>query len=91
MFRAAQPIEEIIKALAFNSGCTKVDIVPTGMTLGKDQPWERDTTRWDIMKEIAQANSQYLFFDNEGYLTMVPMEDPLLAPPKAITDYRSGW
>ncbi len=84
MFRAAEKIDDIIRTLAVNSGITKFDMVKSGIALGKDQTWERDVSRWDIMKEIAQANSMYLYFDNEGYLMLVPMEDPILSSPAIV-------
>lgn len=84
MFRSYELIDDIIRTLAVNAGITKFDMVKSGITLGKDQTWERDVTRWDVMKEIAQANSMYLYFDNEGYLMLVPMEDPLLSAPAIV-------
>lgn len=80
-FKSTQPIEEVIKAVASNAGITKLDIPPTGTTLGKDQTWERDTSRWEVIKEIAQANNYEIYFNARGYLTMRKYLDPLLSPP----------
>ena len=83
-FLKTQTIEEVISAVASNAGITKLDIPVTGVTLEKDMTWERDTTRWDIIKEIAQAKSYQVYFDAYGYLKMRPMNDPLLTPPTLI-------
>lgn len=83
-FVKTQTIEEVIRAVASNAGIKKLDVPDTGVTLEKDMTWERDTSRWDIIKEIAQAKSYQVYFDAYGYLKMVPMNDPLLTPPKLI-------
>lgn len=83
-FLKTQTIEEVISAVASNAGVRKLDVPTTGVLLEKDMTWERDTSRWDIIKEIAQAKSYQIYFDAYGYLKMRPMNDPLLTPPKLI-------
>lgn len=83
-FVKEQTIEEVIRAVAANAGITKMDVPDTGIALEKDMTWERDTPRWDIIKEIAQAKSYQVYFDAYGYLRMQAMNDPLLTPPKLI-------
>ena len=80
-FTKNQKIVDIIRALAANSGITKMKLPETLVTtLGKDTTWERDQERWQIMKEIATANAFDLWFDAEGYLRLTPQQDPLLTP-----------
>lgn len=80
-FVKTQPIEEVIKAVASNAGITKLAVPTTGKALGKDMTWERDTSRWEVIKEVANANNYEVFFDAQGYLTMREFRDPLLTPP----------
>lgn len=83
-FAATMPIEDAIRALAQNSLITKIDLPITGKTLGKIMTWERDTTRWDIMDEIATSFNYELYFSANGFLTMRPQQDPLLTPPTLV-------
>lgn len=83
-FTKDQTIEEVISAVAANAGIRKMDIPVTGVALQKDMTWERDTPRWDIIKEIAQAKSYQVFFDSYGYLRMNEMNDPSLTAPRLI-------
>jgi len=89
-FAAEEKIEDVISALARNSGCRKVSLPTTGQTLGKSMTWERDTDRWSIMSDIALANNYELYFDHEGYLTMRPQQDPLLTPPSLVLTTGKG-
>ena len=74
-------VEDVIKTLALNCGISKFKLLTTNKTLDIDKTYERDTSRWEIMKDLATANNYDLFFDAFGYLTMTPMNDPLLTPP----------
>lgn len=79
-FTASTPIESVIKTIATNAGITKFKLPITSKTLDKDQTWERDTGRWDIIRDLSNANNYEVFFDNEGYLTMREFRDPLTTP-----------
>lgn len=81
MWPAGTLIEDLVRTLAINSGITKINLPSTGRGLGKDTTWDPDTSRWEIMKEIATANNYELYFTPDGYLTMRPFNDPLLTPP----------
>lgn len=83
-FGKNEPIESVIKILAVNSSIFKFNLPVTGKTLGKDMTWERDTTRWSIMKEIATANNYEIYFDAFGYLRLEPQQDPVLTPPSLV-------
>lgn len=89
-FTKTQPIEDIIRALAVNSGITKINLPVTSKVLGKDQTWERDTERWAIMKEIAIANNYEIWFDATGYLRLTPQQDPVATPPSLVLETGIG-
>ncbi len=74
-------VEDVIKTLALNSGISKFKLLTTNKILDIDKTYERDTSRWEIMKDLATANNYELYFDAFGYLTMTEMSDPLLTPP----------
>lgn len=80
-FPKTAKVEDVIKTLALNSGISKFKLLTTNKTLDIDKTYERDTSRWEIMKDLATANNYELFFDAFGYLTMTEMADPLLTPP----------
>lgn len=82
-FTKNTPIENAIKSMAQNAGCTKFLIPVTGSSLGKDYYFERGVARWDAMKQIAEAFGYELFFDAQGYLVMREFLDPLQAPLSA--------
>lgn len=83
-FTAAMTIEEIIRSVASNAGVTKFDFPVTGKTLGKDQTWERDTERWQVMIDIASANNYELYFTGDGFLTMREFRDPVTTAPALV-------
>lgn len=73
-------IETAIKSLAQNAGCTKFIMPVTGKALGKDYFFERGVSRWEAMKQIADAFGYEIFFDAQGYLVMREYLDPVTAP-----------
>jgi hypothetical protein len=79
-FTATSTIENVIKGMAGNAGITKYNVPLTGKTLGIDYFFERGTSRWEAMKQIATAFGYELFFDSTGYLTMRDFQDPITAP-----------
>lgn len=83
-FTAEMSIEEIIRSVASNAGVIKFDFPVTGKTLGKDQTWERDTERWQVMVDIASANNYELYFTGDGYLTMREFRDPIMTAPTLV-------
>lgn len=83
-FGANEKIEDVIRVLALNARCWKIELPTTGQTLGKAMTWERDTDRWSIMSDIALANNYELYFGADGFLTMRPQQDPLLTPPTLV-------
>ena len=73
-FTANTSIESVVKTVAINSGVTKFKLPTTGKVLDKDMTWERDTARWDVIRDVSNSN------DNEGYLVMREFRDPLTTP-----------
>lgn len=85
-FVAGTAIETLIKNLASNSYCFKTSLPVTGKTLTKNVTYEAEKTRWEIMSDIAQSNNFELYFNNRGFLTMRPFQDPLLTPASLTLD-----
>ena len=79
-FTASTPIESVVKTVATNAGISKFKLPITGKVLDKDMTWERDTTRWDVIRDVSNSNNYEVFFDNEGYLVMREFRDPLTTP-----------
>lgn len=66
----------IIRSLAANCGITKFrfDSAPKTL-LQANHTYEVGTTRWEVMKEYATSMNCDLYFDNQGYLVLKPLED----------------
>lgn len=79
-FASGTDISVIIKALATNSGITKLLCPPTGVVTGKDFTFDRGTSRWEAAKAIADDYGYELFFNAHGYLTLRTYTDPLTSP-----------
>lgn len=79
-FAVGANVGTTIQTIATNGGITKFNFVTVTNTLGAVVTFEKNTTRWEACKQLAQSISCELFFDNNGYLTMKPMVDPLTAP-----------
>lgn len=83
-FAKTLQIEDVIRSVASNAGITKFDLPLTNTELGKDMTWERDTERWQVMYDIAEAHNYELYFDAEGYLTMRKFRDPSTSAPTLL-------
>jgi hypothetical protein len=74
---AGQSPETLIRTIATNAGITKFSLpTSTGKTVPKDLSYERDIERWEAVSQIADSFGYDLFFDPQGYLTMLPYPDP---------------
>lgn len=80
-FKASTPIENVVKIVATNAGITKMKLPVTNKTLSKDTTWERDTSRWEVIRDVCNSNNCEVFFDNEGYLVVREYRDPLTSQP----------
>lgn len=87
-YTKGKPIEDVIDTMAANSWVTKRNLPRTGDTLDRDMTWEADTTRWEIMRDLATSFNYDLFFDNTGTLVMSKFQDPLSSP--AVLDLSVG-
>lgn len=81
MFEAGQTLEGLIGTLAANAGIVKKLLPTTGVTIGDTFSFDRNTSRWDAMKQITTAYNYELYFDATGYLTMRPFLDPTTSAP----------
>lgn len=79
-FVAGQPIESLVRTLAVNGGISKFLLPSTGRLTGKDFTFEKGTTRWQAINDLAVAYSYEVFFDANGYLVMREFEDPATSP-----------
>lgn len=87
-FPQGTPIENIVQALAANSGITKFRLPYTGLSYDRDAVFERGTDRWKIMHDIADSVAYEVYFTGDGYLTMRPYPDPTFSPVQWI--FRGG-
>lgn len=79
-FRTGTPIESVVRTVAVNAGIEKFRLPVSNKVLEKDITWERDTPRWDVIRDLANSNNFEVYFDNEGYLTMREFRDPVKTP-----------
>lgn len=75
-FLAGEHPEDVIRVIATNGGITRMNLVTTGQTLGRDYTFERGTSRWEIIANLAEAFSLEVFFDSSGYLILREFRDP---------------
>lgn len=80
-FSGPNSLEALIGALASNAGITKKILPTTGITVGKSFTYEPQVTRWQAMKDIANAYNYDIFFDSQGYLRMQLFPDPATQEP----------
>lgn len=80
-FNAGQKLETLIATIAGAAGITKRLLPVTSITVGKTFFFERGVTRWQAMKDIANAYDHEIFFDATGYLILRPYLDPATSPP----------
>ncbi len=86
-FEKGTDIRDIVSALAANAGITKTSFHfradgATADDLQLDSRLEiaRETSRWEIMKNVCTSYGFELFFDSEGYLTARTFKDPSTDP-----------
>lgn len=79
-FNPATPVEDIIRALAANSGITKFRLPYTGLSFTDAVVFDPGTPRWEVMKRICDSVGYEVYFTADGYLTMRPYQDPSTSP-----------
>lgn len=80
-YAAGATLESIIDSIAVGSGVTKRLMPVTGVTVARSFFFERGTSRWEAMKEIATAYNHEIFFDATGYLVLRAFRDPSATAP----------
>lgn len=83
-------LESIIAAIAGAAGITKRALPTTGIAVGRKFFFERGVTRWQAMKEIANAYNYEIFFDAAGYLVIRPYLDPSSSVPSIYLHAETG-
>lgn len=78
---AGYSLEALIASIASNAGIVRKVLPVTGVTVGKTFTYERGASRWDAMKEIANAYNYDIYFTAAGELTMTKFVDPTTTAP----------
>jgi hypothetical protein len=82
-------LETLIGDIAANAGITKKILPKTGVSIKKASfSFDRGTSRWDAMKQIANAYNYDIFFDSQGFLRMQLFPDPATQNPNFT--FRTG-
>lgn len=79
-FASGTNIGTVCSTIATNGGITDQTFTATTKTLPEDVTFERDTPRWDAIKELAASIGYEVFFNASGSLVMRPFVDPTTAP-----------
>lgn len=79
-FQSGTRIEDIIRALASNSGIKKFALPITDQAYSEDLVFTRGTERWKVMVQLADTIGYELYFRADGALTMRPYPDPTTSP-----------
>jgi hypothetical protein len=82
-YGTAVSAELTIRDIAINGGINpaKIIIPSVRQSMGISQTFERGTTRWDAIKQIAEAFNLEVYFDNIGTLIVRPFNDPTTDNP----------
>jgi len=83
-FAAGQKLETLIGAIATGAGITKRLLPATGVVVTQAFFFDRGTSRWEAMKEIATAYNYEIFFDATGFLVIRPFRDPTTTQPTLV-------
>jgi hypothetical protein len=78
---AGYTLEGLISALAANAGATKQVLPTTGINVTQTFTGEPGQSRWEVMKQIANAYNYDVYFDPQGYLRLIPFPDPATQSP----------
>lgn len=78
-FTSTMAVETLIQNLAIGADIDRYDLNTTGETIGIDIYGEPGKSYWELMKEVATAHNQELYFDAYGVLRMRDFIDPTTA------------
>lgn len=79
-FATGNTLEYNIAALSAQAGITKKILPVTGITVDGAFAFERGVTRWKAITDMAGAYNYDAYFDRQGYLRLVPFQDPANSP-----------
>ena len=82
-FEAGSNVIELIAALAANSGIRKTRLPGIQRFTNNQLDYAPQTSRWQVMKELAAAINSDIYFDSAGYLVVEPYADPAFSPESA--------
>lgn len=78
-------VETIIRGIAINGGINPnriaIAVSGNGTRITSDVTFERDSTRWAAVKQLANDYNYEIFFDPWGTLIVRPYQDPTLGSP----------
>lgn len=93
-FSALSGVADVIKIIASGNtddplvGVSKFNLDDGGATLAVDVVFERQTTRWDAITQVADSYGLEVFFDRFGFLVLRPYRDPVLSP--TVFSFQTG-
>lgn len=82
-FESGSNVMELISALASNSGIRKMKLPIVQRFSSSQIDYAPQTSRWQIMKELAASINSDIYFDHAGYLVVEPYADPAFSPEVA--------
>lgn len=84
LFDNNDPVEEVIRAIAFSAGIPLADMdLPVGMgSLYEDTYFDVGSSHWKAIKDIATSFKYDLYFEPDGTLKATPYQDPATQVPE---------
>ena len=84
IFLENQPVEELIRSIAYNGGIPhgKMYLPLTGKSTGRRYTFDRTLSRWEAIQQIANDYAFDIYFDRLGILRLETFTDPYLDPPQ---------
>lgn len=83
-FAADTSVYTLVRSVGANAGVKKFRLGNMTETIGTIMSFDRGTSRWEIMRQAAQAQGYEIFFDAEGYLVTRKFLDPTLSPESNV-------
>lgn len=87
-FTAATNVVSAMSTIATNGGIANQDFETTTETIGEDVTFERGTTRWEAISQLALSINFEVFFDGFGNLVAREYVDPFL--DTAVHTFQTG-
>ena len=87
-YKKGTKVSTAVRSLAANAGIRKFDFDDLTDTLGAEVVFEAGTSRWEMMKKLAEAAVCDLYFDPLGNLVLKKFEDPARSP--IVEEFNTG-